>query len=90
MKDISLSMGDVCHIRESKNELSKEIAKYKPDELTMKDYMNHLIGTPDECIKRTELYQDLGVSEFVLEVPSLGKGEMTDLHLLAKEVMPSF
>ena len=90
MKEISLSMGDICHISETKQGLNKEIAKYKPDELTMRDYMNHLIGTPDECIKRVELYQDLGVSEFVLQVPSLASGELKDLRLLAKEVMPSF
>lgn len=90
MNEIRLSMGDVCHIRKSKQELNKEIAKYRPDEVSMKNYMNHLIGTPDECIKRVELYQDLGVSEFVLEVPSLSRGELTDLHLLANEVMPSF
>jgi alkanesulfonate monooxygenase SsuD/methylene tetrahydromethanopterin reductase-like flavin-dependent oxidoreductase (luciferase family) len=90
MKKISLSMGDICHIRESKSELNKEVAKYKPDELTMDNYMNHLIGTPDECIKRVELYKELGVSEFVLQVPSLGIGEMADLHLLANEVMASF
>jgi alkanesulfonate monooxygenase SsuD/methylene tetrahydromethanopterin reductase-like flavin-dependent oxidoreductase (luciferase family) len=90
MNDISLSMGDICQIRKSKNELKKEIAKYKPDELSMENYMNHLIGTPEECIKRVELYQELGVSEFVLQVPSLGIGEMADLHLLAGEVMSSF
>jgi len=90
MKEISLSMGDICQISKSKQELDKGIAKYKPDELTMRDYMNHLIGTPDECIKRVELYQDLGVSEFVLQIPSLASGEMKDLRLLAKEVMPSF
>ena len=90
MKEISLSMGDICQISKSKRELNKGIAKYKPDELTMRDYMNHLIGTPDECIKRVELYQDLGVSEFVLQIPSLASGEMKDLRLLAKEVMSSF
>lgn len=90
IKELSLSMGDICQIRESKSELKKEIAKYKPDELSMENYMNHLIGTPDECIRRVELYQDLGVSEFVLQVPSLSIGEMKDLQLLAKEVMSSF
>jgi alkanesulfonate monooxygenase SsuD/methylene tetrahydromethanopterin reductase-like flavin-dependent oxidoreductase (luciferase family) len=90
MKKISLSMGDICQISESRSELKKEIAKYKPDELTMENYMNHLIGTPDECIKRVELYQDLGVSEFVLQVPSLSVGEFKDLHSLSEKVMPSF
>jgi alkanesulfonate monooxygenase SsuD/methylene tetrahydromethanopterin reductase-like flavin-dependent oxidoreductase (luciferase family) len=90
LKDISLSMGDICQISESRLELNKEIAKYKPKELSMDNYMNHLIGTPDECIKRVELYQDLGVSEFVLQIPSLGSGETKDLNLLAKEVMSSF
>jgi alkanesulfonate monooxygenase SsuD/methylene tetrahydromethanopterin reductase-like flavin-dependent oxidoreductase (luciferase family) len=90
MKDISLSMGDICHIRETKQELNKEIAKYKPNELTMRNYMNHLIGTPDECIKRVEIYQDMGVSEFVLQIPNLNSGEFKDLHLLVNEVMPSF
>jgi hypothetical protein len=90
MKNISLSMGDICQISESKLELNKEIAKYKPEELSMDNYMNHLIGTPNECIKRVELYNDLGVSEFVLQIPSLGTGDMKDLQLLAKEVMPSF
>lgn len=90
MKDITLSMGDICQISDSKSELKKEIAKYKPNELSMENYMNHLIGTPDECIKRVELYQDLGISEFVLQIPSLGIGDMKDVHLLAKEVMSSF
>lgn len=90
IKDISLSMGDICQISESKHELKKEITKYKPQELSMENYMNHLIGTPDECIKRVELYQDLGVSEFVLQIPSLGAGDMKDINLLAAEVMPSF
>jgi alkanesulfonate monooxygenase SsuD/methylene tetrahydromethanopterin reductase-like flavin-dependent oxidoreductase (luciferase family) len=90
MKDILLSMGDICHIAETKQEVNKEVAKYKPDELTMRDYMNHLIGTPDECIKRIEMYQEMGVSEFVLQIPTLNSGDFKDLHLLAKEVMPSF
>jgi alkanesulfonate monooxygenase SsuD/methylene tetrahydromethanopterin reductase-like flavin-dependent oxidoreductase (luciferase family) len=90
IRDITLSMGDICHISESKSEVKKEVAQYKPDEVSMEDYMNHLIGTPEECIKRVELYHEMGVSEFVLQVPALNKGEMKGLHLLAEEVIPSF
>ena len=43
------------------------MARFKPDELTIGDYMFHLIGTPKECIEKLNVYRDLGISELVLQ-----------------------
>jgi alkanesulfonate monooxygenase SsuD/methylene tetrahydromethanopterin reductase-like flavin-dependent oxidoreductase (luciferase family) len=88
--EIAMSMGDVCHIRRDESEVRKEVAKYKPDELSKENYMNHLIGTPEECIERINLYRDLGVSEFVLQFPSLAVGDLKDVELFAESVIPVF
>jgi len=89
-EEIMVSMGDVCHISRDRVELRKEVSKYKPDELSMEVYMSHLIGTPEECIGKIDLYGDLGVSEFVLQFPSLATGDMNDLELFAESVIPVF
>lgn len=89
-REISLSMGDILHISEDRSELKKNISKFKPDELKWEAYMNHLIGTPDDCIERIQIYQDLGISEFVMQIPSLVNGNLSDLELFAEKVMPSF
>jgi len=81
------SLGDVCQINRDKSELQKEVAKYKPDELTAEDYLKHLIGTPEECIEKIDGYQDLGISELVLQFPSLGSGDLGDVRLFAESVM---
>jgi len=88
--DIEISMGDILHINEDKTELRRQVEKYKPDELTKDAYMNHLIGTPEQCIQRIQMYQDLGVTEFVMQIPSLNTGDLTDLRLFAEKVFPSF
>ena len=46
----SKSLRDICPVNHEKRELQKDIAKYRPDELTAEDYMKHLIGTPEEGI----------------------------------------
>ena len=84
------SLGDICHISRDRAELRGEVSKYKPDELTMGDYMKHLIGTPEECVERINAYWDLGISELVLQFPSLGAGDMRDLRLFAETVIPAF
>ena len=48
------------------------------------------IGTPEECIERINVYRDLGVSEFVLQFPSLAVGDMRELELFAESVIPVF
>ncbi|MCW4048436.1 MAG: LLM class flavin-dependent oxidoreductase [Candidatus Bathyarchaeota archaeon] len=88
--EIAMSMGDILHIAEDKSEVKKQITKYKPDELTREAYMNHLIGTPDECIERIRMYQNLGISEFVMQIPTLASGDLNDLKLFAEKVMPEF
>lgn len=89
-EEIRISMGDICHISRDRVELGKEVSKYKPDELSTEAYMSHLIGTPEECIDRINLYRDLGVSEFVLQFPSLAVGDLRDLRLFAESVIPAF
>lgn len=88
--NIALSMGDILHISEEKADLKKLVSKYKPNELTYDVYMNHLIGTPEECIERIQMYQDLGVSEFVLQIPSLASGDLKELNLFGEKVIPEF
>lgn len=90
LRRIALSMGDILHVSEDRAELRREVAEYKPDELTMEAYMNHLIGTPEECVERIAMYRDLGVSEFVMQVPTLAKGDLSALRLFADKVMPEF
>jgi probable F420-dependent oxidoreductase len=87
---IILSLGDILHVSEDRDELRKEVAEYKPDELTMDAYMNHLIGTPEECVERVNMYRELGVSEFVMQIPTLAKGDLGALRLFAEKVMPEF
>jgi len=84
------SLGDICHISRDRPRLKREVARYKPDELTMGDYMSHLIGTPEECIEKIEEYRGLGISELVLQFPSLGAGETRDVELFTEAVMPAF
>jgi len=84
------SLGDICHISRDREELSKEVLRYKPDELSTQTYMNHLIGTPEECIEKLNVYRDLGISELVLQFPSLGAGDLRDLRLFAESVIPAF
>jgi alkanesulfonate monooxygenase SsuD/methylene tetrahydromethanopterin reductase-like flavin-dependent oxidoreductase (luciferase family) len=87
---IAISMGDILHISKEKANLKKLVSKYKPNELTYDVYMNHLIGTPEECIERIQRYQDLGVSEFVLQIPSLARGNLKELNLFGEKVIPEF
>ena len=87
---IKLSMGDILHVSENKAELKHEVAEYKPDELTMDEYMFHLIGSPEECIEKINEYRDLGISELVLQFPSLGAGETKGVELFAETVIPAF
>lgn len=84
------SLGDICHISRDREELSKEVLRYKPDELSTQKYLNHLIGTPEECIEKLNVYRDLGISELVLQFPSLGAGDLRDLRLFAESVIPAF
>lgn len=56
----------------------------------MEDYMFHLIGTPEECIEKINVYRSLGISELVLQFPSLGAGDLRDLRLFAESVIPVF
>lgn len=84
------SLGDICHINRDESELRKHVAQYKPDELTAEDYLKHLIGTPEECIEKINGYQDLGISELVLQFPSLGSGDLSDVRLFAESVIPAF
>jgi len=84
------SLGDICHISRDEDELRREVARFKPDELTMEDYMFHLIGTPEECIEKLNVYRDLGISELVLQFPSLGAGDLEGLRLFAESVIPAF
>ena len=84
------SLGDICHISDDKTELKTEISRYKPDELSMEDYCFHLIGTPEECIEKINVYKDLGISELVLQFPSLAAGETRDVELFAEKVIPAF
>ena len=84
------SLGDICHIKRDESELRKHVAQYKPDELTAEDYLKHLIGTPEECIEKINGYQDLGISELVLQFPSLGSGDLSDVRLFAESVIPAF
>jgi len=84
------SLGDICHINRDESELRKHVAQYKPDELTAEDYLKHLIGTPEECIEKINGYQDLGISELVLQFPSLGSGDFGDVRLFAESVIPAF
>jgi len=89
-EQIVKSMGDICHISRDEVELREEVSKYKPNELSMEAYMNHLIGTPEECIDKINVYRDLGLSEFVLQFPSLAVGDLRDLKLFAESVIPVF
>jgi len=89
-EEIVKSLGDICHISRDEAEVKREVLKYKPDELSMEDYAFHLIGTPDECIDKINVYRDLGISELVLQFPSLGAGDMRDLRLFAESVIPAF
>ena len=36
------------------------------------------------------MYRDLGVSEFVMQIPTLAKGDLGALRLFAEKVMPEF
>ena len=47
-----------------------------------------LTGTPDECTKTLEAYEDLGVSHFVFAIEH--KRSLSELELFSKLVMPSF
>ena len=71
-------------------ELKKEVAQYKPNELTMDQYSHHLIGTPEECVEKLNIYKDLGISELVLQFPSMGIGDMGSLQLFAETIIPEF
>ena len=84
------SLGDICHVSRDRAELKKEVSRYKPDELSMEDYGFHLIGTPEECVEKINVYRDLGISELVLQFPSLGAGDLRDLRLFAESVIPAF
>jgi probable F420-dependent oxidoreductase len=84
------SLGDICHISRDRAELERAVSKYKPDELSMEDYGFHMIGTPEECVEKIDVYRDLGISELVLQFPSLGAGETKDMKLFAESVIPAF
>jgi len=87
---IMKSLGDICHISHDRAELKGEVSKYKPDELSTGNYMKHLIGTPEECVERINAYRDLGISELVLQFPSLAAGDTRDLRLFTESVIPAF
>ncbi len=70
--------------------MRKAIARYKPDELTSEDYLKHLIETPEECIEKISGYQDLSISELVLQFPSLGSGDLGDCQAVRGECDPRF
>jgi probable F420-dependent oxidoreductase len=89
-EEIVKSLGDICHISRDEAEVKREVLKYKPDELSMEEYAFHMIGTPEECIDKINVYRDLGISELVLQFPSLGTGDMRDLRLFAESVIPAF
>ena len=55
--------------------------------------MEEIAGEPAEGATeepRSETNQDLGVSEFVMQVPSLVNGNLNELELFSEKVMPSF
>jgi alkanesulfonate monooxygenase SsuD/methylene tetrahydromethanopterin reductase-like flavin-dependent oxidoreductase (luciferase family) len=56
----------------------------------MESYMKHLIGTPEQIIEKIKIYQNLGVSEFVLSFPSLSADNLNPLQLFAEKVIPEF
>ncbi len=62
----------------------------KPDELPMDEYMFHLISTPEECIDKLNVYRDLGISELVLQFPTLGDGDLEGIRLFAETAIPAF
>jgi probable F420-dependent oxidoreductase len=84
------SLGDICHISRDPDAVKAEVAEYKPDELTMDEYMFHLIGTPQECIDKLNVYRGLGISELVLQFPTLGDGDHEAIRLFAETVIPAF
>ena len=43
-----------------------------------------------ECIEKIEEYRNLGISELVLQFPSLGAGDMKGVELFAETVIPAF
>ena len=84
------SLGDICHISRDPDAVMAEVAEYKPDELTMDEYMFYLIGTPEECREKLNVYRGLGISELVLQFPTLGDGDLTGIQLFAETVIPAF
>lgn len=89
-EQIVKSRGIVSHIGETEAEVKKEVMKLKPKEISMESYMKHLIGTPEQIIEKIKIYQNLGVSEFVLSFPSLSADNLNPLQLFAEKVIPEF
>jgi alkanesulfonate monooxygenase SsuD/methylene tetrahydromethanopterin reductase-like flavin-dependent oxidoreductase (luciferase family) len=60
---------------QNKRELDEKITKLKPPDVSLADYKeNALMGTPDECLSRLQVYKNLGVTYFMLffaDLPSV-------------------
>jgi F420-dependent oxidoreductase-like protein len=77
--------GQVLIARHQK-ELSEIVLAHKPKSVSLHDFEKlNLVGTPDDCLKKLQLYADLGVTHFMLffgDLPSLD-----GLRLFAGSVM---
>ncbi len=72
-------------IAQNQRELNEKISKLKPANTSLEDFKNvSLVGTPDECLERLQVYVDLGVTYFMLFFADLPS--MDGLRLFAEAV----
>jgi alkanesulfonate monooxygenase SsuD/methylene tetrahydromethanopterin reductase-like flavin-dependent oxidoreductase (luciferase family) len=68
-----------------KRELSEKITKFKPANVSLEEFRKTtLVGTPDECVEKLQVYRDLGVTCFMLCFADFPK--LDCLRLFAQEV----
>jgi alkanesulfonate monooxygenase SsuD/methylene tetrahydromethanopterin reductase-like flavin-dependent oxidoreductase (luciferase family) len=66
-------------------ELTEKINRLKPSNMSIEDFKKtSLIGTPEECIERLQIYLDLGVTYFMLYFADLPN--IDGLKLFAKTI----
>jgi alkanesulfonate monooxygenase SsuD/methylene tetrahydromethanopterin reductase-like flavin-dependent oxidoreductase (luciferase family) len=76
-------------IASNQKEIDAKIPKFKPSNVSVDDFIKaNLIVTPDECMERLHVYEDLGVTYFMLLFSTLPN--MDDLRLFAKTVRKKY
>lgn len=73
-------------IRETKDELEKQVSKWKPEGTSIDEFMKtNFVGTPEDFIKLIQPYVTLGVNHFMLFFGDLP--DLTGLRLFMKKVV---